>query len=54
MLLPAYTSNNCLTDGRADVLEALRSLRASKQLPDTEHRQIEELVVLVERMVYRS
>lgn len=54
VLLPAYTSNNGLTDGWAEVMEALHTLRASKQLPDDERRQIEELVVLVERMVYRS
>ena len=54
VLLPAYTSNNGLTDGWAEVMEALRTLRGSRQLPDDEHRQIEDLVVLVERMVYRA
>jgi len=54
VLLPAYTSNNGLTDGWAGVMEALRTLRGSRHLPDDEHRQIEDLVVLVERMVYRS
>jgi hypothetical protein len=54
VLLPAYTSNNGLTDGWADVMEALRTLRASRHLPEDEHRVIEDLVVLVEQMVYRS
>ena len=52
-LLPAYISNNGLTDGWADVMDALRTLRSSRQLPDDEQREIERLVVLVERMVYR-
>jgi hypothetical protein len=54
VVLPAYTSNNGLTDGWADVMEALRTLRGSRHLPEGEHREVEELVVLVERMVYRS
>lgn len=54
VLLPAYTSNNGLTDGWAEVMEALRTLRGARHLPDYEHRQIEDLIVLIERMVYRS
>lgn len=54
VLLPAYTSNNGLTDGWADVMEALRTLRGSRRLPDDEQREIERLVVAVEQMVYRT
>lgn len=54
VLLPAYTSNNGLTDGWAEVMEALRTLRGSRRLPDDERQQIEALVVIVERMVYRT
>jgi hypothetical protein len=54
VLLPAYTSNNGLTDGWTDVMEALRTLRGSRYLPEDEHRVIEDLAVIVERMVYRS
>jgi hypothetical protein len=54
VILPAYTSNNGLTDGWADVMEALRTLRGSRRLPENEQRQIEELVVVVEKMVYRT
>jgi hypothetical protein len=35
-------------------MEALRTLRGSRHLPDDERRVIEDLVVVVERMVYRS
>jgi hypothetical protein len=35
-------------------MEALCTIRGSRHLPDDEHRVIEDLVVLVERMVYRS
>ena len=54
VLLPAYTSNNGLTDGWAGVMEALRTLRGSRRLPLEELHQIDELTVIVERMVYRS
>lgn len=47
-------SNNGLTDGWADLMEALRTLRGSHHLPAAELRQIEELIVIVEQMVYRS
>ena len=53
-LLPAYTSNNGLTDGWADLLEALRILRGSHRLPAHEHAEVERLVVVVERIVYRT
>ena len=52
-LLPAYLSNNGLTDGWAELLEALRRLRHSYPLPDDELDVIHRLVVDVEGMVYR-
>ena len=54
ILLPAYTSNNGLTDGWAGVMEALRTLRRNRQLPNDELAEVEQLVVVVEGMVYRS
>ena len=54
MLLPAYVSNNGLTDGWAELLDALHTVRGSRRLPFTEHAEIERLVVLVEGMVYRT
>lgn len=54
ILLPAYTSNNGLTDGWAEVMTALQTLRGSRHLPADELGQIEELTVIVEQMVYRS
>ena len=53
VLLPAYLSNNGPTDGWADVMDALRRLRATRQLPAEEQAEVERLVALVERMVYR-
>ena len=53
VLLPAYTSNNGLTDGWAGVKAALHTLRGSRRLPLDELHQIDELTVIVERMVYR-
>jgi len=35
-------------------MEALRTLRADRQLPEEEQREVERLVVEVERIVYRS
>ncbi len=52
--LPAWVGNNGLTDGWADVLDALASVRASRLLPDDEAAMIERLMVAVERAVYRS
>jgi hypothetical protein len=53
-LLPSWLSNNGLTDGWADVLDALRALRASRALPQDEADTIERLIGAVERVVYRS
>lgn len=53
LLLPSYVSNFGLTDDWARVMEALRDLRARGRLPETEQAEIERLVPIVERMVYR-
>jgi hypothetical protein len=53
LLLPAYTSNSGLTDGWAGVMDALYNLRAARTLPDDEQAEIERIIPLVERMVYR-
>jgi hypothetical protein len=42
-----------LTDEWARLMEALRSLRADRHVPDDEQAIIERLVVEVERLVYR-
>jgi hypothetical protein len=54
LLLPAYTSNFGQTDDWARVMEALYDLRARGRLPDEETTEIERLIPLVERMVYRT
>ena len=53
-LLPSYVSNNGLTDGWGELLNALYTLRGSRGLPSDEHAEIERLVVLVEQMVCRT
>lgn len=53
-VLPAYTSNNGLTDGWGDLMEALRTLRADSYLPEEEQAVVERLLPLVEKAVYRS
>jgi len=35
-------------------MEALRTIRAQRNLPDDEQAEIERLVVIVERAVYRT
>lgn len=54
LLLPAYTANAGLTDDWARVLESLYDLRARGRLPEAESAEIERIIPLVERMVYRS
>jgi hypothetical protein len=54
LLLPAYTSNFGLTDGWAEVMEALYDLRARGRLPDDEEAEVERIIPIVERMVYRT
>ncbi len=53
LLLPAYTSNAGLTDDWARVMEALYDLRARGRLPEEEQREVERLIPLVEKAVYR-
>ena len=53
LLLPAYTANAGLTDDWARVLEALYDLRARGRLPEQERSEVERIIPLVERMVYR-
>jgi hypothetical protein len=52
-VLPAFISNNGLTDGWADLMEALRTMRAAHSLPFEEQETIERLVPLLEKAVYR-
>jgi hypothetical protein len=52
-VLPAFTSNNGLTDGWVDLMEALRALRADRCLPADEQALVEALVALVEGAVSR-
>lgn len=52
-LLPAWLANNGLTDGWADVLDALRAIRADQRLPDDEAAVVERSIAAVERAVYR-
>jgi hypothetical protein len=54
LILPAYTSNNGLTDGWASLMEALHDLRARGGLREAEQAEVEQLVSVVEQMVYRS
>jgi hypothetical protein len=53
-VLPAYTGNNGLTDGWADLMDALRTLSASSYLPPDEQQTVERVLVLVEQAVYRG
>ncbi len=54
LLLPACTSNFGLTDGWTEVMEALYDLRARGRLPDDEEAEVERIIPIVERMVYRT
>ncbi|WP_421121566.1 hypothetical protein ACE2AJ_09370 [Aquihabitans daechungensis] len=55
VLLPAYTSNNGLTDGWGRVMDALYNLRALRHhLPENERTTIDQLIPLVEAAVYRN
>jgi hypothetical protein len=53
LILPAYTSNNGLTDGWA-LMEVIHDLRARGGLREAEQVEVEPLVPVVEQMVYRS
>lgn len=53
-ILSGWPLSNGLTDDWALLMEALRTLRANRSLPEEELREIEHLVIEVERIVYRS
>ena len=53
LVLPAFTSNNGLTDDWANLMEALRSLRAARCLPDDEQALLEQVLNLVEKAIFR-
>jgi len=53
-VLPAYVYNFGLTDGWADLMEALRVVRSSETLPSDERAEIERVLRIVERAVYRT
>ena len=53
-ILSGWPRVSGLTDEWAQLMEALRSLRADRRLPEDELATIERLVVEVERIVYRS
>jgi hypothetical protein len=54
-ILPAYTAFYGMTDGWAELLEALKNVRAycRDELPETEMAAIAELVRAAEKAVYR-
>jgi len=54
VLLPAYTSNNGLTDGWGELWQALRTARTMSQLPDAELAVLDEVTRQVDRIVHRS
>lgn len=54
VVLPSYLAVNGLTDSLADLMEALRGLRARRCLPDDEQAEIERLVAVLDRMRYRK
>ncbi len=53
-LLPAWLSNNGLTDGWADLLKALRALSATLVLPEEEHTVLLQSIATVESFVSRK
>ncbi len=53
-LLPAWTGNNGLTDGWAEVWEALRTVRADCRLPDAEAVTLDNAIVAVGNAVFRT
>jgi hypothetical protein len=53
ILLPAWLSNNGLTDGWAAVLDALKALRGSDSLRHDEGDVVERSIIAVEHVVYR-
>lgn len=53
IILSGWPRVSGLTDEWAQLMEALRSLRADRRLPHDEHQVVERLVAEVERIVYR-
>jgi hypothetical protein len=51
-VLPAYTSLNGLTDGCADLVDALRTVRADGDLPAEEAAAVERVVIAVENALH--
>ena len=54
LILDGWPRVSGLTDEWGRLMEALRSLRADRQLPEDELATIERVLVDVERIVYRS
>jgi hypothetical protein len=54
IILDGWPRVSGLTDEWGRLMEALRSLRADRRLPDDEQTIVERLVGEVERVVYRS
>ena len=54
IILDGWPRVSGLTDEWARLMEALRSLRTERQLPEDELATIERVLVNVERIVYRS
>ena len=53
-ILSGWPRVSGLTDEWAQLMEALRSLRADRRLPDDEQDIVDLLLVEVERIVYRT
>ena len=53
-VLPAWRSNAGLTDGWADVLDALRSVLAAKELPPDEAATLGRVADRIERAILRK
>lgn len=53
VVLPSYVSNFGQTDDWGAIMDALRTLRANRKMPDDERREVERILVLVERVVFR-
>jgi hypothetical protein len=54
ILLPAYTSNDGLTDGWAAVLQAVYDARSFGRLPETELHALETTIPVLEAVVHRQ
>ena len=53
ILLPSYTSNDGLTDGWGALLQAAYDLRSFGSLPDREVQTLEQLIPVLEGLVFR-